>query len=48
MADGEQPNWQANLTNLLGQESWPAELEGIVGKLANNVPLNLEDAQILM
>ena len=40
MADGEQPNWQANLTSLLREGSWPVELREIVDKLANNIPLN--------
>ena len=47
MADGEQPNWQANLTSLLREGSWPVELTEIVDKLANNIPLNLEDGKFL-
>ena len=47
MADGEQPNWQANLASMLSQESWPEDLAEIVGKLSNNIPLNIEDGKFL-
>ena len=30
MADGEQPNWQANLTSLLREGSWPDELRELL------------------
>ena len=47
MADGEEPNWQANLASMLSQVSWPEELAEIVGKLSNNIPLNVEDGKFL-
>ena len=46
MADGEQPNWQANLTSLLDKNLGPMNY-GISLKIRNNVPLNLEDGKFL-
>ncbi len=43
MADGEEPNWQADLTSMLSQESWPVDLAEIVDKLSKNIPLNIDD-----
>ena len=47
MADGEEPNWQADLTSMLSQESWPEDLAEIVDKLSKNIPLNIDDGKFL-
>ncbi len=47
MADGEAPNWQGSLARLLSQENWPEDLNEIVDKLSNNIPLSLDDGKLL-
>ncbi|MBB69829.1 MAG: aminofutalosine synthase MqnE [Euryarchaeota archaeon] len=47
MADGEASNWQGTLARLLSQENWPEDLNEIVEKLSNNIPLSLDDGKFL-
>ena len=47
MADGEAPNWQSTLSDLLSQDNWPEDLAHIIDKLSQNIPLSLDDGKFL-
>jgi aminodeoxyfutalosine synthase len=47
MADGEAPNWQSTLSDLMSQDNWPGDLAHIVDKLSQNIPLSLDDGKFL-